>query len=1066
MMASAESRNLLVMASAGTGKTFQLTGRYLDLAMKVLSAPGAESGADLSTILATTFTRKAAGEILDRVLERLSLAAIDEGKRHELSRQLGRALTATECETALFRILKDLHRLTVLTIDSFFMRIASVYSLELGVPPGWSITDDETDAQLRSDALDRMMEEMGKEAMLRGLEQMSPSGAFSARGCLEKPLKVALLAVCASGFDPQPWQAIEARTRPLDKAELNRVIDGIRNLQAPLTKTGSPRKSFVTAHENAVEHLLAGKFKDFIVKGIASKMLDAECDEITFDRVPVPPETLDAYGPVIDHAAAVLVDQLRAKNLATFQFALAFHKAYHAAKRSRGLYRFDDVPQMLLNATEQGRLDDLYFRLDARISHVLLDEFQDTSIDQFRLLEPILDEQLSSEDERTCFCVGDVKQSIYGWRGAEPALMPSLASRWPGRFRQIPLDESYRSSQAITDTVNEIFLPLAANPVIAERSHVAQAWLTEAKPHKTAKKLSGCVTLWECGVDDEGKPSPHTFAARRVKAIHDVAPTATIAVLVRAKKHIPKLMFELSKLGILASEEAGSPLEDAPAVSAILSLLHLADFPDDTAAAFHVASGPLGPFLELDVDGTPRRRSQVASFIRGRLMRDGYGPTLRWLRAELSSTMDARGLMRLDQLIEVANAFDEQAGTRPSEFVKIARSKRIEDPSSSRVRVMTIHKSKGLEFDAVILPDLNAPWDKFKNLIVLRDSPMEPIRLISHAADKAVQACHEELAAGYSAMVDRNVSEQISALYVAVTRAKHCLEMIVPPLTEKESKDDTGPALTGANVLRAALAPGAVADAEGLLWRKTHGDDWTRELTRPATNETTTEVGFRFKPGSHSLIPRPPRASPSSLKKTTRNLADIFSPRGEAAASTGTLLHEWYALIEWLDDGEPAEEALDAAASKLGWSPRDAAAHVPTFRRSLSGQGGGVLRRAHHATLPPIDAIEVRREWAFEVPILDDRDERVLLNGRFDRLVLGRRNGAVVWAEVIDFKSDRVGAADAAALRSRVDSYRPQMRGYAKAVSALFGLTSDQVMTTLLFVQEGISVPVRDDPNG
>ncbi len=121
--------NRIIRASAGTGKTFQLSNSFLQLLF---------GGAESDSILATTFTRKAAGEILDRVFARLADAALDDAKLAALSQQLALPLLdAAQCRRALAEMVRRLHRLRVGTLDSFFIEIARCFCLELGLPPGW-----------------------------------------------------------------------------------------------------------------------------------------------------------------------------------------------------------------------------------------------------------------------------------------------------------------------------------------------------------------------------------------------------------------------------------------------------------------------------------------------------------------------------------------------------------------------------------------------------------------------------------------------------------------------------------------------------------------------------------------------------------------------------------------------------------------------------------------------------------------------------------------------------------------------------------------------------------------
>ena len=139
----------LIRASAGSGKTFQLSGHFLRQLFK---------GDRPETILATTFTRKAAGEILGRVLLRLAEAAEDPNAATRLGEFLTPIKVTSEISRALLSdVTRHLHRLRVCTLDSFFQQVARSLTLELGLPPGWSIVDEHTDRELREQSIDAVL---------------------------------------------------------------------------------------------------------------------------------------------------------------------------------------------------------------------------------------------------------------------------------------------------------------------------------------------------------------------------------------------------------------------------------------------------------------------------------------------------------------------------------------------------------------------------------------------------------------------------------------------------------------------------------------------------------------------------------------------------------------------------------------------------------------------------------------------------------------------------------------------------------------------------------------------
>src|SRR5438105_3836355 len=143
--------HLVIRASAGSGKTHQLTNRYLSL----LAA-----GIEPDAILATTFTRKAAGEILDRVLERLARAAGNASQAKELATQIqAKKYSQPEFVALLRHMVQSLHRVRIGTLDSFYIALAGSFSFELGLPAGWTICEETEDDILQRDALERLLEQ-------------------------------------------------------------------------------------------------------------------------------------------------------------------------------------------------------------------------------------------------------------------------------------------------------------------------------------------------------------------------------------------------------------------------------------------------------------------------------------------------------------------------------------------------------------------------------------------------------------------------------------------------------------------------------------------------------------------------------------------------------------------------------------------------------------------------------------------------------------------------------------------------------------------------------------------
>src|SRR5690606_30970301 len=188
-----------------------------------------------------------------------------------------------------------------------------------------------------------------------------------------------------------------------------------------------------------------------------------------------------------------------------------FDSCYRRVKREHKVLTFSDLTVALAQADLAGQLDEICFRIDARLRHVLLDEMQDTSIQQWNALRPIVDETVSyAPDERSFFCVGDIKQSIYGWRNACPEILSRLdyLLHRPGGavLHKETLATSYRSSQQVIDVVNKIFTDLGSNPTLLRYPHAARRWDAEFEQHETRRDLPGYVQVRAVArCDDQAK---------------------------------------------------------------------------------------------------------------------------------------------------------------------------------------------------------------------------------------------------------------------------------------------------------------------------------------------------------------------------------------------------------------------------------------------------------------------------------------------------------------------------------------------------------------------------------
>jgi ATP-dependent helicase/nuclease subunit A len=1114
----------ILLASAGTGKTYQLVHRVLGLLL---------SGASLDGVVATTFTRKAAGQILERVLERLAEAVSDADAREDVRRELGRdALERDECLALLGRLLRSIHAARVSTLDAWFVQAVSLQELELGLPPGWALAAEDEDAVMRAAAVSRLVRETDDEHLANLLADVRGRARATSRGVHQ-----AVLDVVTEGHDllraaaPAAW-GVWQPPEPTPEAEVHDALIQLEQWPLPVKKTdGQPVKAWVDARDaivEAVQSALAGETPDtaLLGKGLLKKVADGET---TYSRHPITTELRAVLAPCAALLAAPVLEAIARRTRSRHELLVAFAERYDEAKGVARRYRFDDLPRLLAGAgggagagvddsagasagvsadtglatststdpTASGLASDtLAFRGLGRVEHLLLDEFQDTSLPQWLVVEPLVRTLAADRSGgRSLFCVGDTKQSIYGWRGGEPRLLEELGEAL--EVAPETLVHNYRSAPVVLAAASAVLSSVSSWPALDKEPSLRKAardWDDAWPEHVAAQAdLPGRVSVWEAG-------DPAASTAKRFEAVLEraadlaaeaaaQAPEGTIGVLVRSNKAIPRLLHALRRRGVAASGEGGNPVTDAEAVQLALSALHLADHPGDGLARLHVATSPFGKALGLERHDDDRAAHRFARRIRRELVEHGYGEVLtRWQReiveapgaSESGGDTEGEGATeptaafgpwdrrRFAQLVEQATAWEPRAGLRPSAFVSAARAARVEDADASRVKVMTLHAAKGLEFHAVVLPELHGRTRVTESSVLVghADPLARPDTVVTGARKEEV-GFDEGLTALAHQTWARAFGETLCVLYVGLTRAMRRLDIVLPPGSK------SGDSLVLSELVRARLVVGGgggggeeMEDGEepGLLWRAPGSvEDWAAGIAAEADPGKAAEGFAEPAPSLVMPVAPSPRAlvsrSPSSMEGgATDRGHDLLEPRTTGALDRGTALHFWLEQVEWLDGFDATDADLLARARARGLDHPELEAWLAEFRAAL------VRPEIVGLLTEPTDGLsrEVRNERDFALRLDDDGSGPCLLSGSMDRLVITRQAGQITALDIIDWKSD--AAADDDALQQRIAYYTPQLQSYHRAAASLFGTSEGVITCQLAFVAPGRVVPLPADP--
>ncbi len=725
----------------------------------------------------------------------------------------------------------------------------------------------------------------------------------------------------------------------------------------------------------------------------------------------------------------------------------ANESVYNELVRMRGGLTFADIPLLLGQADPLERMQ-VEYRLDGSYRHWMLDEFQDTSPAQWRVLENLVEEAITdSSDSRAFFCVGDVKQAIYGWRGGDSRLFDLLRKNYEGRLAEDHLNHSWRSGPDVLGFVNDVF-GSASGSFGFSASRWKGVW-EEHRASKLTRDLPGQVAWW---TSDNWEDRCQDLVAL-LKELDPVSRGLRCAILTQKKQTgrdlADVIRRELPDLPV-ENEVGAKPGEDNPFSMALLSLLQAAAHPRDHFAHGHLRMTPLVALLPSHDDSEKWQATFVE--ILDRVHQEGIEAVLGdWGERALGlvdSEAKAFCESRLGHLLELARRYDETGSREIDAFVEFVRGHEATGGSSEKsVRVMTIHRSKGLTFDIVILPELDGGA-----LTSLRSAPRETMTLhvqtaengedIDWVLDRPTQFfCQADATLNQVMEAARNEAcfESLCKLYVAMTRPRQGLYLLSPPLAEGSK------AMNFLRLLCDTLDNGdetcrkeTTKNFSGMAGDLRHARGtpaWYQSVEQSILTEEVASIALQRDPDEFPASPafRSATRKPSQGKGDTISGAGLFGDKRREALSLGTEVHELLEEIDWIESAaveaflaqsDASEEALDEVARCL----REEATS-PVFA-------------------PAGEDFVVWREKNFCL-MLDGR----MVSGTFDRVILRRApDGSWLDATIIDFKTDREVDSDDG-LQAAVESHREQLELYHKALVRLTGLPGAKVVCQLLFTR-------------
>ena len=1047
-----DARHVMILASAGSGKTYALTNRFVRLLAE---------GAPPDRIVALTFTRKAAGEFFDEILHKLARAAGRADAAAKLARDIGHPQLGCADFLALLRGMTTvMHRLRLGTIDSFFARIARVFPLELGLAGDFEILQEHAARIERQRVLQRMFARSGglDDAQKEFIEAFKRATFGREEKRLSPQLDAFLdehqekyLAAPAEGRWGNPAVIWPAGCEWLSGATPD-VPLALRALRGWLGEAEIGDKQRARWVEFAAESegwapgvppprpLIYGLEKTLA----AWPEINAGRAVLKFDRTEQV-LSASACAALREIARHVVGGELRRRLETTrgiHSVLRGYEDFYHDAVRRAGKLTFGDVQRLLMPgggaraltsaADDESRLF-IDYRLDGGTDHWLLDEFQDTSFGQWSVLKNLIDEVVQDESgTRSFFCVGDVKQAIFTWREGDPRLFREIFNHYnaaaPGTIGEEHLVRSWRSGPALIAMVNSVFGDSEAMAGLFPGA-AAATWEREWRAHESAvPERSGQAALLHAA----DKPGRHALLLDLLREISPLARGLSCAILVQKNSTAAELADFLRREGLPAVAESDLHVcTDNPLGSALLALVQAAAHPGDTLAWEHLHMTPFGGLLAAEGLANPEA---VTERVLGQINADGFERLVEFWTRKIEPHLapgDSFSRARARQFAAAAGRFDESGSRDAAEFGRFMERHTVRDAESADViRVMTIHKSKGLGFDVVVLPDLEGNRiDSRREGLAVHKNPDRTVEWVLDLPPKIFWQPDTVLGAQVEGDEAEACHEAFSLLYVAMTRAKRAMYVITEPVGKSTSRNFPKLLAETLGEDPQTLRVGALS-VQG-AW--VAGDaDWHVKLAAP---EPAAAKGAQIIPLEISQAARAPRRvsrRPSSEKAGVIGAAQVFALDGKAGAEFGTAVHALLAEVEWVGPDE-------IAAFAKSWATRGAAGAEALACLGAPGLADFFLR-------PPGQA-EVWRERAFEV-VLDD----AWVTGIFDRVIVSRDDrGRPETVVVVDFKTDRFDpeyGVDQTLARSAA-----QMELYRRAASVLAGVRVDRVTCHLALTQ-------------
>lgn len=944
-------------ASAGSGKTFRLTMGYLELLFK--------NPLSYKHILAVTFTNKAAGEMKSRILDQLyAISKLEAGERNEaleiLEKSTGfeRERLVAAARNLLVRILNDYSRFSVGTIDRFFQGVIRAFTREIGLPAGFNLELDRD--RILGEAVDRMFLELGDdEEMLNWMLSLAESRIEASRGWNFRNEIIGLgeelfteeyqevMLRYGSGINRDRLRIFMAQ---LDEMEAS-VTSEIRGLAAKavaaIKDAHLQLEDFHGVSRNPATYFFkaASGEKIFLTDGQKNSLHDIskwrKAEDSNQDRVALidgflQPALMEIYGKTI------LLNSVEAVREYVYTLGILndISERILDITDERNLFLLSDASRFLKGLIADNPTPFIYEKTGNFIDHIMLDEFQDTSVFQWENFRPLLEHTLSTGKEN--IVVGDVKQSIYRWRNSDwKILADTVGVAFPGyEISQEPLDTNWRSEELIVRFNNTLFsrAPGLVRALINEDT--SAMWMNEAERQKwdelftvayseviqkvpESKTGPGGYIRAEILGDDDRKFRDVSLerVPKWIRELQDAGYEAgDIAILVRTNREgaeVAKLLMTLQgekadryNYNFVSNDSLF--LNKNIAIRFITSVLKYLQNEHDQLNNLSL-SYYLWIIREDESDVT--NAFVPGSTVGGKLGQEFTAMVPAVKRKPLfelvETIIEFFGLEKRISDLPYIQAFQEVVlelqHNEPGslhDFIRYweeygSRKSITVSEAQEAIRIITIHKAKGLQFRAVILPfcdwELSTSASGFNDSVLWCNTEGTPFDSIPVVPVKFKKSLKESLFSGaYLEELVMGHVDSLNILYVALTRAEEALLMGIPEPDKRNRIKTAGQLMMAAAEMNKQPLNSLQVDLENYV------------------TETGFELGSPGKPGKKKVLNKEPwqideypvRFRNENLRLSLKS-KDYFHEKAgqqENHLDFGNLMHEIFGLIRSKDD--------------------------------------------------------------------------------------------------------------------------------------------------------------------